>query len=132
MSEFVALTPTPQPETFTRNADGYYVGRDGFIVPRNFSEFTERYPLYIRCWLEKRTYGKADAPDVEQLTAQLTGHISTLPTDSALRTAGFTDRVEAFNPNKGTVRGATGPRFFHYLKNCFNNYYITVYQRRAA
>jgi hypothetical protein len=29
-------------------ADGRYVGHDGFIVPKNFDEFHERFPQYVR------------------------------------------------------------------------------------
>jgi len=118
-------------EISTRNADGFYVGTDGFVVPRNYTEFNERYPLYIRDWVRKRMHGKPDASNPNPLTALLAAHMATLPTDSMFRDMGFMDRVQAFNPNKGTVQGATGPRFSHYLKNCFNNFYLTVHQKAA-
>ena len=53
--------------------------------------------------------------------------MATLPADSAFRDMGFTDRVEAFDPDKGYIRGATGPRFFHYLKNCFNTFFTSLF-----
>ena len=28
--------------------DGQYIGHDGFVVPKNFDEFYERFPEYIR------------------------------------------------------------------------------------
>ena len=71
MPDFVALMPTPEQETYTRNANGYYVGTDGFVVPRNFEEFDAEYPLYIRDWVRKRAFGKPDGFSHEPLTALL-------------------------------------------------------------
>jgi len=117
---------------YTRNTAGHYVGTDGFVVPRNFNGFNERYPLYIRDWVRKRMFGKRNFAEIQDLTSELTLHMMTLPEVSIFRDMGFTDRVEAFDPNKGHVRGSTGPRFFHYLKNCFNNFYLTVHLKQAA
>jgi hypothetical protein len=32
---------------FSRNVNGNLVGTDGFIVPRNFNEFADRYPQIL-------------------------------------------------------------------------------------
>ena len=31
--------------------DGHYIGHDGFVVPKDFEEFYERFPLYVRKWV---------------------------------------------------------------------------------
>jgi hypothetical protein len=38
------------PDAFTV-VDGHYVGHDGFVVPKNFDEFHERFPQYVRNWV---------------------------------------------------------------------------------
>jgi hypothetical protein len=31
--------------------DGWYVGQDGFVVPKDFEEFHEQFPQYVRNWV---------------------------------------------------------------------------------
>jgi hypothetical protein len=33
--------------------DARYVGHDGFVVPKDFDEFDQRFPHYIRKWVGK-------------------------------------------------------------------------------
>jgi hypothetical protein len=102
-------------ELIAKNADGHYVGTDGFVVPRNFTEFQERYPLYISSWVSKRFPEEIDA-----LTEILTTYVRTLPDTSVYREQGLTDLIQVFNPNAGHIQGADGMRFFHFVKVCLN------------
>jgi hypothetical protein len=54
-----------KPDPFTI-VDGRYVGHDGFVVPKNFDEFHERFPQYVRHWVNRhvdRSTPKEDAED---------------------------------------------------------------------
>jgi hypothetical protein len=45
--------------------DGCYIGRDGFVVPKNFDEFYERFPKYVRRWVERHVDRSTPDEDVE-------------------------------------------------------------------
>ena len=48
--------------------DGRYIGHDGFVVPKDFAEFYERYPRYVRNWVARRTDRSTPKPDIEDWT----------------------------------------------------------------
>jgi hypothetical protein len=99
-----------------------------FTVPRNFAEFAERYPTYIRDWVRRRKFGRISEQEVETAVSDLTVHMLTFPEGSIFCERGFNDRIEAFNPEKG----ATASSFFHYVKRCLNDYYVVIHERRTA
>ena len=70
-------------DPFTLQA-GRYIGDDGFVVPRNFSEFFERFPDYIWRWLRSHAYW-CPAADIEDLKQDLLFHLQHLATTSKHR-----------------------------------------------
>jgi hypothetical protein len=48
--------------------DGRYVGSDGFVIPRDFEEFYQRFPDYVRKWVSKHADRSAPKQDVEDWT----------------------------------------------------------------
>ncbi len=58
-------------EPFSFSPDGHVVGRDGFVVPKNFDEFYDRNPMGVRRWLMKRLHKRADDDTVKDLEQEL-------------------------------------------------------------
>jgi hypothetical protein len=44
--------------------DGRFVGHDGFVVPKDFDEFHERFPDYVRNWVRRHTEASASREDL--------------------------------------------------------------------
>jgi len=65
----------PKAEPFTIR-DGRCVGQDGFVVPKDFDEFHERFPHYVRNWVRKHADKFARPEDVEDWTQDLLIHIN--------------------------------------------------------
>ncbi len=42
--------------------DARYIGSDGFVVPRDFGEFYQRFPDYVRKWVSKHANRSAPKP----------------------------------------------------------------------
>ena len=51
--------------------DGRFVGDDGFVVPKNFDEFHERFPEYVRRWVRRHIEASASREDIEDWTQDL-------------------------------------------------------------
>src|SRR5271157_965787 len=134
---------TPMPATPTSQYDvilydpqtGHYVGDDGFRVPKDFLEFYERYPNYIRNWVKKRLSRFTVDEDVEDWTQDLIIHMKYLPQTSKYRKPGWNDRpngcsdvIETFNPAQ--QYGASERRFRSYVNFCLANKFNTVYGKR--
>ncbi len=122
-------------DPFTVNADGHYVGDDGFVVPLDFDEFFERYPKYILNWVKKRINHFQVDDDVEDWTQDLIIHMKFLPSGSKYRRPGWNGRpdgcqdvVETFNPYK--QYGASERRFRNYINMCLANKFNTVQGNR--
>ena len=109
-------------------ADGQYVGHDGFVVPRNFDEFHERFPQYVRNWVNRHVDRSAPKEDVEDWTQDLLIHLRYLPATSKHREAGKEDVVQTFDPCKH--HGANSARFFNYINLCLGNKFRTIYSKR--
>lgn len=109
--------------------DGHYVGHDGFVVPKNFHEFHERFPEYVRHWFRKHAGRSTAIVDVEDLTQDLLIHLQHLPAGSKHRAAGKEDVVETFDPHKHY--GASSARFFNYINLCLANRFRSIYTRRT-
>jgi hypothetical protein len=108
------------------------VAPDGFNVSRNFAEFQERYPTFIRDVFRRCSFVDLTIASVDDLTSGGALWIATLPADQIGSARGCRDRIEAFNPGEGHFKGATAPRFFHYIKRCLMMYYMITYARSNA
>src|SRR5271156_6122887 len=76
-----------KPDPFTI-VDERYVGHDGFVVPKNFDEFHERFPQYVRNWVNRHVDRSAPKEDAEDWTQDLLIHLRNLPAISKHREAG--------------------------------------------
>jgi hypothetical protein len=45
--------------------DGRFIGHDGFVVPKDFDEFHERFPQYVRNWIGRHAGASAQKEDLE-------------------------------------------------------------------
>jgi hypothetical protein len=109
-------------------AEGRYVGHDGFVVPRNFEEFHERFPEYVSRWVKRHMERSVPKEDVEDWTHDLLIHMRYLPAMSKHRAAGKEDVVQTFDPHKHY--GANSARFFNYLNLCLANKFRTMHSSR--
>ena len=88
-----------KPDPFTVS-DGHYVGHDGFVVPKNFDEFHERFPQYVRNWVNRHREPRTQPQDLEDWTQDLLIHLRYLPVISKHREAGKEDIVQTLDPHK--------------------------------
>ena len=116
-----------KPDPFTI-ADGHYVAHDGFVVPKNFDEFHQRFPHHISNWVKRHADRFAPKEDLEDWTQDLIVHMKYLPTTSKHRDAGKEDIVQTFDPNKHY--GASQPRFLNYINLCLGNKFKTLHSAR--
>jgi hypothetical protein len=116
---------TPDPFTVV---DGRYVGHDGFEVPKDFDEFHERFPKYVRHWVNRRVDRSTPKEDAEDWTQDLLIHLRYLPTTSKHRQDGKEDVVQTFDPHK--QYGASAARFFNYINLCLGNKFRTMHSTR--
>jgi hypothetical protein len=108
--------------------DGHYVGQDGFVVPKDFDEFHERFPQYVRKWVRKHADSFAQPQDLEDWTQDLLLHLKCLPPTSKYRATGKTDIVQTFDPSRHY--GASQPRFQNYINLCLANKFRNMYAGR--
>lgn len=101
---------------FPASEAGHYVGNDGFVVPRNFDEFYERYPKYVLNWAMRRLNRFAVDEVVEDWAQDLLVYLKFSPAHSSNRgEAGKAcrDVIEAFDPYERG--GASEVSFRNYL-----------------
>jgi hypothetical protein len=108
--------------------NGHFVGHDGFIVPKDFAEFHERFPQYVAKWVSKRLRWRASIAEVEDWTQELMMHLHSLPSGSKFRLAGKQDVVQTFDPVR--MHGANEARFRYFINLCLANKFNTLYMRR--
>ena len=108
--------------------DGRYVGHDGFVVPKDFDEFHERFPQYVRNWVKRHVDRSAPREDVEDWSQDLLIHLRYLPATSKHREAGKQDIVQTFDPHKH--HGANSARFFNYINLCLANKFRSMQSAR--
>ena len=108
--------------------NGHHIGHDGFVVPKNFDEFYERFPEYVRRWIERHVDRSTPEEDVEDWTQDQLMHLRYLPTISKHREAGKQDVVQTFDPVKH--HGANAARFFNYINLCLGNKFSTMRSTR--
>lgn len=109
---------TRQTDPF-RVVDKHYVGHDGFVVPKNFDEFHQRFPEYVGNWVRRHVDRSTPKEDVEDWTQDLLIHLRYLPATSKHRESGKLDVVQTFDPRKH--HGANSARFFNYINLCLGN-----------
>jgi len=108
--------------------DGRSVGSDGFVIPKDFAEFHERFPDHVRRWVSKHAASSASQEDKEDWTQDLLIHLSHLPLTSKYREAGKGDIVATFDPLRH--HGANEARFRNYIKLCLANKFSTMHSKR--
>jgi hypothetical protein len=118
---------TYKPDPFTIK-DGRSVGSDEFVVPKDFTEFHERFPDYVHRWVSKNAATSAPQEDIEDWTQDLLIHLSHLPLTSKYREAGKRDIVATFDPLRH--HGANEARFRNYINLCLANKFRTMYSKR--
>ena len=116
-----------KPDPFTV-VNGRYVGHDGFVVPKNFDEFHERFPQYVRNWVNRHADRSVPKEDREDWAQDLLIHLRYLPSTSKHRQAGKEDIVQTFDPHKH--HGANAARFFNYINLCLGNRFRTMHSAR--
>jgi hypothetical protein len=108
--------------------DGRYVGHDGFVVPKDFDEFHQRFPHHIPNWVKRHADRLARKEDFEDWTQDLVIHMKYLPPTSKHREGGKEDIVQTFDPAKH--HGANQPRFLNYVNLCLANKFRTMHSKR--
>jgi hypothetical protein len=108
--------------------DGRYVGHDGFVVPKDFDEFHQRFPHHISNWVKRHADRLALKEDLEDWTQDLVIHMKYLPPTSKHRETGKEDIVQTFDPAKH--HGANQPRFLNYINLCLANKFRTIQSKR--
>jgi hypothetical protein len=108
--------------------DGRSVGSDGFVVPKGFAEFHERFPDYVHRWVSKHAGRSVSEEDNEDWTHELLIHLSSLPLRSKYREAGKKDIVATFDPLRHY--GANEARFRNYINLCLMNKFRTMQSKR--
>jgi hypothetical protein len=116
---------TPDPFTVV---DGRYVGHDGFVVPKDFDEFHERFPQYVRNWVSRHVERSVPKEDIEDWVQDLLIHLRYLPATSKHRKAGKQDVIQTFDPCKH--HGANVARFFNYINLCLANKFRSMHSAR--
>jgi hypothetical protein len=116
-----------KPDPFTI-VDGHYVGHDGFVVPKNFDEFHERFPQYVRNWVNRHVDRSAPREDVEDWTQDLLIHLR-YPTRDVQAPSGWQGGHRA-NVRSAKHYGANSARFFNYINLCLGNKFRTIYSKR--
>lgn len=140
-TENVTENPAPKKkevrrDPYTISEDGHFVGHDGFIVPRNFQEFYERYPRYVRGFVRRRWVYASEA-ECEDRESELLLHLMTLPEESKFRAPGFNgleegcqDRIQIFHPD--SAYGASAPRFFSYIGRILLNHFCSLTKKASS
>lgn len=117
-----------------KTSDGHIVSHDGFIVPRNFSEFFSRFPKHVRGFVRRHMIGKPPQ-DVEDRESDLLCFLMSLPETSKYRKpkrkgspAACSDRIMTFDPDRSF--GATQARFLSYINRILFNRFLSLESKR--
>ncbi len=111
------------------------MGEDGFVVPKDFGEFFERYPLRVRRWVTRRLHGRFGQDAILDLEQDLLLYLCTLAPKSRFRRkgtnrrpGGCTDVIQCFDPVRHY--GATAGRFHNFINLCLANRLSTILARQ--
>lgn len=120
---------------FAVSADGHYVGEDGFVVPKDFTELFEQDPLGVRHWVTRQMRGRVQDDAILDLEQELLLHLCSLPANSQfrrkganVRVDGCTDVIQCFDPVRQF--GATAKRFHNFINLCLTNRLRTILTRQ--
>lgn len=116
-------------DPFYISEDGHFIGVDGFVVPKDFEEFIDRFPKLIENWVRRRLSGQGVEEDIEDWCQDLMIHLKYLPPASKHRKAGKTDVFQTFDPF--SQYGATERRWRNYINYCLANKYNTIHGKRS-
>jgi len=112
-------------DPYSVSPDGHFIGFDGFEVPKDFTEFYERFPRYIKQFVMGHLRNKNDW-EREECENDLVVFLLTLPTQSKYRKPGYnghangcTDRIQVFDPARSF--GCSAPRWKSWLNRCLTN-----------
>ncbi len=108
--------------------NGHFVGHDGFVVPRDFAEFYERFPEYVSNWVWKRLGRSACKAEVADWKQELLMHLHSLPSGSKYRLEGKQDVVQTFDPVR--MHGANEARFRSFINRCLANKFNTLHTKQ--
>jgi hypothetical protein len=115
------------------DTNGHHVGHDGFVVPRNFDEFYDRYPKYVLNWVKKRLNRFEVDQDVEDWTQDLLISLKWLPASAINRAKPGKpchDVIEAFDPDE---QGGASERIFrNYFNACMAQLFNVVQAMRQG
>lgn len=135
-TEKVAVVKKSFRDPYTISEDGHIVGHEGFVVPKNFQEFYERFPRYVRGFVRRR-WLRASEAECEDRESELLLHLMTLPEESKFRNAGFNgfengcvDRIQIFHPD--SAYGASAARFFSYINLCLLNHFCSLTKKASS
>ena len=102
------------------------MGVDGFPVPKDFREFFERDPLWVRRWVTRRVGRRVGRDAVFDLEQELLVYLCALSPTSRFsergangRPMGCADVIQCFDPVRHY--GATAARFHNFLNLCLLN-----------
>jgi hypothetical protein len=115
-------------DAFYISEDGHYIGDDGFVVPKDFTEFTDRFPRYLERWVRSRLHGQGIEEDIEDWQQELIIHMKYLPPTSKHRALGMTDVIQTFNPF--AQYGASERRWRSYVNMVMANKFNTIHGKR--
>jgi hypothetical protein len=116
-------------DSFYISEDGHYIGDDGFVVPKDFTEFMERFPRYLDSWVRRRLGGRGIEEDIEDWCQELIIHMKYLPMTSKHRVLGKTDVIQTFDPF--AQYGASERRWRSYVNFVMANKFNTIHGKRS-
>ena len=104
--------------------DGHFVDSDGFVVPKDFAEFVEKFPNYTYKWVRNNlksplVRSKDDALD---WASHLNEHLMTI--SDKKREAGKTDVIQCFDPVAAC--GATKAKFLYFVDVCLKRRSVSI------
>lgn len=109
--------------------DGHFVGSDGFVVPKNFAEFVEKFPNYTYKWVRNNLKPPLvrSKDDVLDWASQLNEHLMTI--SPAKRRVGKTDVIQCFNPVAAS--GATKAKFLYFVDVCLKRRAVSILRHQT-
>jgi hypothetical protein len=104
--------------------NGHFVGSDGFIVPRNFTEFSEKFPNYTFRWVQNNLKPPLvrSKDDVLDWASDLNQHLMTI--SAKKRKAGKVDVIDCFDPVAAC--GATQAKFLYFVDVCLKRRFVSI------
>lgn len=125
-----------QRDLYTVSEDGHFIGQDGFVVPRSFEEFFERYSRHVSGRV-RLLWPHGSSTEREDIESELLIFLMSLPDESKFRSPGYNrfpsgckDRIQTFCPDN--AYSASEPRFFNYIKIILTNHFISLRMKASS